>query len=390
MRADEASLWQAFKEQGCQRAREQLILRHMYLVEETRKRAVPNVPIRIDAEDLTRAGVLSLVKAVDRFDPGRGTRFETYAITCIRGAFSENLRQEDWVPRSVRAKQKRGEPVEVFEVVSLDDLLYCGAQAADMDDLSLAETVADPAPGPEEVALARVEAEEVRRAVSLIPAEWRAVVQSYYWGEKTLKQIAGEAHRSESRIHQRHAAGLKWLKEEQTMVQIAETNGRHERTSEEQGQLPEAPEPNSRYVWTPEEEEGLIRAVSDGLSRGQIATALCRSKAAIQGRISLLRAQGRLPSLERRASQPEQAVRRNGSAPVVPDPAEAPAPAPAGRPCLSTRAMSPDARALLGEAMTGVLAAMQSTRDESVMQACGSLLYQIRRVQARLEAGGGL
>lgn len=363
----EAALWSAFKERGCQQARAALIQRHTYLVSATRERAVPRVPPRIDPEDLHGAGLVALVESVDRFDPARGVKFTSYAISRLRGAMLELLRKDDWVPRSVRTKQRRGEPVEVIHLLSLEDMICYGVERDGMDDLSLAETLPDPAPGPEEVALERIEAEALWQAVSLLPQATREVVRRYYWGEQTLKRIAGEAGKSESRIHQRHAAGLQWLREEVMQAEIREWTAEEEaRLIRDYGRVPmgeiaaalgrtekavrvrasvmrrrgrkpvpieaEAPHNGSvpagveaagtaggteatgeTWVWTPEQDEGLIRALAAGQSHGFIAVALGRSKGAIAGRIAVLRRQGRLPEAGEWMRNEETPAMRNGS-----------------------------------------------------------------------------
>src|SRR5207248_10375630 len=88
-------------------ARPGLIEHYRYLITKTRQRIIPTVPVKIAAEDLDQEGYIALVKAVDHFDPRRKVKFESYAISTVRGAMLEYLRREDWVPRSVRSKQKR-------------------------------------------------------------------------------------------------------------------------------------------------------------------------------------------------------------------------------------------------------------------------------------------
>src|SRR6185369_6202311 len=101
-----ASLWHEFKARGSREARDRIIHHYNYLVAKTRTRIVPSVPVRIAPEDLEMEGYIALVKAVDQFDPRRKVKFESYAISMVRGAMLEYLRREDWVPRSVRSKQK--------------------------------------------------------------------------------------------------------------------------------------------------------------------------------------------------------------------------------------------------------------------------------------------
>src|SRR5690349_25091982 len=89
-----ASLWQQFKHRSCHESRNMLIQRYAHLVSITAGRLFGPMPSGVEREDLVGAGVVGLVKAVDQFDPRRGIKFETYAITLIRGAILEMLRGE--------------------------------------------------------------------------------------------------------------------------------------------------------------------------------------------------------------------------------------------------------------------------------------------------------
>src|ERR1700712_1231418 len=102
-----ATLWQQFKVYGCQDGRTLLIQRYAHLVSITAGRLFGPLPSGVERDDLVGAGVVGLVKAVDQFDPTRNIKFETYAITLIRGAILEMLGGDDWVPRLVRDQQKQ-------------------------------------------------------------------------------------------------------------------------------------------------------------------------------------------------------------------------------------------------------------------------------------------
>src|SRR5476651_154470 len=98
--------WQDFSVYRKPLARADLIQHYSYLVKVTVGRLVATLPGGIEREDLVSAGVLGLIKAVDHYDITRDVKFETYAIALIRGAVLEMLREEDWVPRSIREKLK--------------------------------------------------------------------------------------------------------------------------------------------------------------------------------------------------------------------------------------------------------------------------------------------
>src|SRR5882724_64005 len=101
-----ADAWRKYKQGGDVKARAAIINQFSYLVKITAGRVVSNIPPSLEREDLVSAGAVGLIKAVDQFDFSRQVKFETYAIALIRGAILEMLREEDWVPRSVRERVK--------------------------------------------------------------------------------------------------------------------------------------------------------------------------------------------------------------------------------------------------------------------------------------------
>src|SRR4029077_21283404 len=96
-------LWAEYKAAGAPEARERLILHYSPLVKFVAGRVAAGLPQSIEQSDLVSYGIFGLIDAIDKFDPGRGFKFETYAISRIKGAIIDELRSIDWVPRSVRA-----------------------------------------------------------------------------------------------------------------------------------------------------------------------------------------------------------------------------------------------------------------------------------------------
>jgi RNA polymerase sigma factor for flagellar operon FliA len=86
--------------------REQRILDHVGLVKYIVGRVAVRLPESVDREDLESAGIVGLIKAADRYEPGRGVKFATYASSVIRGEVMELLRSRDWAPRSVRRRYR--------------------------------------------------------------------------------------------------------------------------------------------------------------------------------------------------------------------------------------------------------------------------------------------
>ena len=104
-------LWARYKREGDQAARDHLILAYAPLVKYVAGRMSNGLPSHIEEADLISYGLLGLIGALERFDPEREIKFETYAISRIKGSIIDELRSLDWVPRSVRAKARDIEKV---------------------------------------------------------------------------------------------------------------------------------------------------------------------------------------------------------------------------------------------------------------------------------------
>jgi len=109
-------LWERYKYQGDKAARDRLILAYSPLVKYVAGRMGNGLPSHIEEADLISYGLLGLIGALERFDPMREIKFETYAISRIKGSIIDELRSLDWVPRSVRSKAREiGEVLGVTE-----------------------------------------------------------------------------------------------------------------------------------------------------------------------------------------------------------------------------------------------------------------------------------
>jgi RNA polymerase sigma factor for flagellar operon FliA len=230
--------WIDYKVYKSPDARSDIIDHYSYLVKITAGRLVANVPAGLERDDLVGAGVVGLIKSVDQFDPSRDVKFETYAIALIRGAILEMLRDEDWVPRSIREKLKLldrgqqglerqlGRPPTVREVadhigltveevnelmvrasrtnvLSLDDMV--GGQWNDGDDhIHFVEMIVDEDASPSE----EIEGREWRKfladGVDMLPDRERLVIALYYFEGLTFKEIGRVLTVSESRVYQLH------------------------------------------------------------------------------------------------------------------------------------------------------------------------------------------
>jgi len=233
-------LWSRFKKRGDQKSRDQIINHYAYLVKITAGRVVTSLPPNLERDDLVSAGVMGLIKAVDQFDVTRQVKFETYAIALIRGAILEMLREEDWVPRSVRDNVKAlertyyqmevrlGRPATEEEVaaemglseadllkllvntsranvLSLDDMLLGGG---DGERLHLADVLQD------ENANVSADVETSAMKTSLmggidrLPDRERLVISLYYYEGLTFKEIGKVLTVSESRVYQLHTQAV--------------------------------------------------------------------------------------------------------------------------------------------------------------------------------------
>src|ERR671914_524697 len=109
---DTQALWQEYRRTRDRKLRDRLILTYAPLVKYVAGRLGSGLPAHVDDDDLVSYGLLGLIGAIERFDPGRDIKFETYAIARIKGSIIDELRSMDWVPRSVRARARDRRPRE--------------------------------------------------------------------------------------------------------------------------------------------------------------------------------------------------------------------------------------------------------------------------------------
>src|SRR4051794_13294465 len=100
------ALWRAFGERRDQELRDRLVLHYAPLVKYVAGRVGTGLPSHVEVSDLIQSGIFGLVDAIEKFEPERGLKFETYAMQRIRGAILDDLRAQDWVPRSVRSRAR--------------------------------------------------------------------------------------------------------------------------------------------------------------------------------------------------------------------------------------------------------------------------------------------
>jgi len=241
-----AELWREFKDTADQRLRERLILHYSPLVKYVAGRVGVGLPPNIEQADLVSYGIFGLIDAIEKFDISRAIKFETYAISRIKGAIIDELRAIDWIPRSVRYKAREVEKayaalegrlhrtptesevatelgislddlhtifsqVSFVNVIALDELLNVGGERG--DKMSLVDTLEDTKA---EDPVAAFETEETKyllaRAINTLPEREKIVVTLYYYEGLTLAEIGQVLGVTESRICQMHTKAVLQLR----------------------------------------------------------------------------------------------------------------------------------------------------------------------------------
>ena len=216
------------------------------LVKYVAGRTSSGLPAHVEESDLISYGLGGLISAIERFDPSREIKFETYAITRIRGAIIDELRTLDWVPRSVRARAREIERanmklearfqraptdeemateleigVDDFQdsllqisnstIVALDELW--GGTDVGGDQVSLLDTLPDrAAPDPQLLIDESELRERVSDAIAALPEREKLVIALYYYENLTLREIGEVLGVTESRISQLHTKAVLRLK----------------------------------------------------------------------------------------------------------------------------------------------------------------------------------
>lgn len=242
MKTDMSTVWIKYKEQQLLDARDELIIYYAYLVKYVANRLAINLSSVVELDELVSYGIEGLMDAIEKFDHTRNIKFETYAITRVRGAMIDGLRAMDWVPVSVRQKSKELEKAyatlesrlgrsatddEVAQEmgISVSDLANLVKDVASTTIISLDEFL--PGDDGEEKkrriielledentvdALGLIEIKEVKdllaRSISRLPDKEKMVIYLYYYEGLTLKEIGATLSLSESRISQLHTKAI--------------------------------------------------------------------------------------------------------------------------------------------------------------------------------------
>jgi RNA polymerase sigma factor FliA len=239
-------LWRRYKDQGDNTARERLVVAYSPMVKFVAGRLGAGLPSHVEDADLISYGLVGLIGAIERFEPERGIKFETFAMTRIRGAIIDELRSLDWVPRSVRSRAREIEQVQAklehelqrapteaelaaklnmteeelqsalleianSSVYALDELWTVSDSSG--DQVSLLDTIADEGAADPQEALATTEVKDrLTEAIGGLPEREQLVVALYYYENLTLREIGEVLGVTESRVSQLHTKAVMRLK----------------------------------------------------------------------------------------------------------------------------------------------------------------------------------
>lgn len=232
-------LWEQFTRSRTQSTRERLVLHYAPLVKYVAGRVGTGLPTHVDIGDLVQSGIFGLVDAIEKYDPERGLKFETYAMQRIRGAILDDLRSQDWVPRAVRSRAREVEralerlgarlhrtpndaelaeeleisvtelrelygQLQLASVVALEDLVAGGKEAGPVVDMLADDHAADPV----SVLVDRDNRRQLADAIAQLDERDRVIVSLYYFEGLTLAEIGNVLSVTESRVSQLHTRAV--------------------------------------------------------------------------------------------------------------------------------------------------------------------------------------
>ncbi len=241
--AGKNKLWSEYQKNKAPELREKLILEYAPLVKLVAGRLSMYLGFNVEYDDLVGYGIFGLIDAIDKFDLMKDVKFETYASVRIRGAILDQIRKMDWIPRTIRQKQKKieaaiheiekesGHPandqeiaqrlgisedeyinwqnqMKVTGVVSLNEFMEQGSDVPE-DTNNLASSFEKPEEAIEKEELKKMLAE----SLELLTDKEKKVILLYYYEELTLKEISNVLEVSESRVSQLHTRALQKMRQ---------------------------------------------------------------------------------------------------------------------------------------------------------------------------------
>ena len=237
---DKQKLWDEYRKKRTPELREKIIIEYAGLVKVVAGRLSIYLGYNVEYDDLVGYGTFGLIDAIDKYDFEKGVKFETYASVRIRGAILDQIRKMDWIPRTLRQKQKRvdaayrkieletGRPAtdeeiakeleisldeldewqnqtKISNLISLDDYMEQGETKV---DIASSEDYVQPEKVVEQQALKQILVD----ALELLTEKEKKVIVFYYYEELTLKEISNILEVTESRVSQLHTNALQKLR----------------------------------------------------------------------------------------------------------------------------------------------------------------------------------
>ena len=238
---DREKLWEEYQKNKTPQLREQIILEYAPLVKLVAGRLSMYLGYNVEYEDLVSYGIFGLIDAIDKYDYSKAVKFETYASLRIRGAILDQIRKMDWIPRTIRQRQKQIDAVmrqiestkgrvatdeeiaiglgitneeysewqskmKITSVVSLNEFLEQGSEVPNTPSGSRHFIMPEEAVEQEELKVMLVE------ALTLLTEKERRVIELYYYEDLTLKEISHVLEVTESRVSQLHTKALQKMK----------------------------------------------------------------------------------------------------------------------------------------------------------------------------------
>ena len=234
------NIWDEYRKTGDNAAKEKLILHYAPIVKYVAGRLMVHIGQNVEFDDLVGYGIFGLIDAIEKFDPSKGVKFETYASFRIRGTIIDNIRRMDWVPRTLRQKSKQIENViikfeeelgrgptddelaealglshdetvdllrkaSIHSLVSLDDFLE---QNYEKSHVSLVTNSSD---SPEQLTEDKERKVKLAEAINNLKDNEKLVITLYYYEGLTLKEISSIMKVTESRVSQIHTKAISRL-----------------------------------------------------------------------------------------------------------------------------------------------------------------------------------
>jgi RNA polymerase sigma factor for flagellar operon FliA len=233
--------------------RDRLVLQNLPLVRAIAVRVYENLPVHVELDDLIHAGIMGLFDAALKYDDNKQVTFRSYAKHRIKGAILDSLRDMDWASRDLRRRHKRLEEItrelaatmernptelEIAEKMGMDvdrwrqvaielrmvGLMSASSRAPESENQSVPEFPAGNELNPDVLTGQREIKAVLAKAMKSLPERYQAVIEYYYAGGRTMREIGDALGINESRVSQIHRAALEKMNESLQAVGIHSTD----------------------------------------------------------------------------------------------------------------------------------------------------------------------